>query len=145
LREELKNYTIEKMENEMYPKNLKYSQTHEWVKVDKDVVTVGITDFAAKQLTDLAYLELPSIGEKVARGSSFGVVETVKAVSDLYSPISGKIIKVNENLSREPDIVTEDPYGEGWMIIVKIEDLSELDTLMDSEKYEQLVKKEKEK
>jgi len=129
----------------MYPKNLKYSQTHEWVKVDKDVVTVGVTDFAAKRLTDLAYLELPSIGEKVAKGSSFGVVETVKAVSDLYSPISGKIIKVNEDLSKEPDTVTEDPYGEGWMIIVKIEDLSELDTLMDSEKYEQLVKKEKEK
>ena len=128
----------------MYPKNLKYSQTHEWVKIDKDVVTVGITDFAAKRLTDLAYLELPSIGEKVAKGSSFGVVETVKAVSDLYSPISGKIIKVNENLSKEPDIVTEDPYGEGWMIMVNIEDLSELDALMDWEEYEQLVKKEKE-
>jgi len=132
------------METEMYPKNLKYSQTHEWVKVDKDVVTIGITDFAAKQLTDLAYLELPSIGEKVAKGSSFGVVETVKAVSDLYSPINGKIIKVNENLSKEPDTVTEDPYGEGWMIMVEIEDLSELDALMDSEEYEQLVKKEKE-
>jgi len=132
------------MESEMYPKNLKYSQTHEWVKVDKGVVTVGITDFAAKQLTDLAYLELPSTGEKVAKGSSFGVVETVKAVSDLYSPISGKITKVNENLSKEPDIVTEDPYGEGWMIMVNIEDLSELDALMDWEEYEQLVKKERE-
>lgn len=127
----------------MYPKNLKYSETHEWVKVDKDIVTVGITDFAAKRLTDLAYLELPSTGEKVNKGSSFGVVETVKAVSDLYSPISGKILKVNEDLSKEPDTVTEDPYGEGWMIIVKIEDLSELDALMDSEEYEQLVKKEK--
>ena len=128
----------------MYPKNLKYSQTHEWVKIDRDIVTIGITDFAAKRLTDLAYLELPSIGEKVAKDSSFGVVETVKAVSDLYSPISGKIIKVNENLSKEPDIVTEDPYGEGWMIMVEIEGLSELDALMDSEEYEQLVKKEKE-
>ena len=128
----------------MYPKNLKYSQTHEWVKIDKDVVTVGITDFAAKRLTDIAYLELPSAGEKVAKGSSFGVVETVKAVSDLYSPISGKTIKVNDNLSKEPDIVTEDPYGEGWMLKVEIEDLSELDALMDSEEYEQLVKKERE-
>lgn len=128
----------------MYPKNLKYSETHEWVKVDKDIVTVGITDFAAKRLTDLAYLELPSTGEKVSKGSSFGIIETVKAVSDLYSPISGKIIKVNEDLLKEPDTVTEDPYGEGWMIIVKIEDLSELDALMDWEKYEQLVKKEKE-
>ena len=128
----------------MHPKNLKYSQTHEWVNVDKDVVTVGITDFAVKRLTDIAYLELPSIGEKVAKGSSFGVVETVKAVSDLYSPVSGKVVKANENLSEEPDIIIQDPYGEGWMIKVKIEDLSELDTLMDSEEYEQLVKKEKE-
>ncbi len=128
----------------MCPKNLKYSQTHEWVKVDKDVVTVGITDFATKRLTDLAYIELPSTGEKVVKGSSFGVVETVKAVSDLYSPISGRIIKVNENLSKEPDIVTEDPYGEGWMVMLKIEDLSELDALMDSEEYEQFVEKEKE-
>ncbi len=127
----------------MYPEDLKYSQTHEWVKVDNDIVTIGITDFAAKQLNDLAYLELPSPGEKVGKGSSFGVVETVKAVFDLYSPISGKIIKVNGNLSKEPDMVTEDPYGEGWMIKVKIEDLSELDALMDSEEYEQLVKKEK--
>ncbi len=127
----------------MYPKNLKFSQTHEWVEVDRDVVTVGITDFAAKRLTDLAYLELPSAGEKVAKGSSFGVVETVKAISDLYSPVSGKIIKVNENLSKEPDIVTEDPYGKGWMIVVEIEDLSELDALMDSEEYEQFVEKEK--
>ncbi len=128
----------------MCPKNLKYSQTHEWVKVDKDVVTVGITDFAAKRLTDLAYIELPSTGEKVVKGSSFAVIETVKAVSDLYSPISGRIIKVNENLSKEPDIVTEDPYGEGWMVMLKIEDLSELDALMDSEEYEQFVEKEKE-
>lgn len=86
----------------MYPKNLKYSRTHEWVKVDKDIATVGITDFAAKQLTDLAYLELPSAGEKVARGSSFGVVETVKAVSDLCSPVSGTVVKVNEKLSKDP-------------------------------------------
>ena len=128
----------------MCPKNLKYSQTHEWVKVDKDVVTVGITGFAAKRLTDLAYIELPSTGEKVVKGSSFAVIETVKAVSDLYSPISGRIIKVNENLSKEPDIVTEDPYGEGWMVMLKIEDLSELDALMDSEEYEQFVEKEKE-
>jgi len=128
----------------LYPEDLKYSQTHEWVKVDKDIATVGITGFAAKRLTDLAYLELPSPGEKVAKGSSFGVVETVKAVSDLYSPISGEIIKVNENLSKEPDIVTEDPYGEGWMIKVKIEDQTELDTLMDSEEYEEFVNKEKE-
>jgi len=127
----------------MYPKSLRYSETHEWVKIDRDIVTIGITDFATKQLTDLAYIELPSIGEKVAKGSSFGVIETVKAVSDLYSPVSGEVVKVNEKLSEEPDIVTKDPHNEGWMIMVKIEDPSELDTLMDSKGYEERVKKEK--
>ena len=127
----------------MYPKDLKYSQSHEWVKVDKDIATVGITDFATKQLTDLVYVELPSMGAKVTRGSSFGVVESVKAVSDLHSPVSGTVVKVNEKLSKEPEIINRDPYGKGWMIKVKIEDQTELDTLMDSEEYEQLVKKEK--
>ena len=128
----------------MYPKDLKYTQTHEWVKVDKDIATVGITNFATKQLTDLVYVELPSMGVKITKGSSFGAVESVKAVSDLYSPVSGKVIKVNEKLSKEPEIITQDPYSEGWMIKVKIEDQTELDTLMDSEKYEEQVKKEKE-
>ena len=128
----------------MEPKDLKYTETHEWVKVDKDIATVGITDFATKQLTDLVYVELPSVGAKVTKGSSLGVVESVKAVSDLYSPVSGKVVKVNEKLSKEPEIITQDPYGEGWMIKVKMEDQTELDTLMDSEEYEELVKKEKE-
>ncbi len=127
----------------MYPQDLKYSQSHEWVKVDKDIATVGITDFATKQLTDLVYVELPSLEGKVTKGSFFGAVESVKAVSDLCSPVSGKIIKVNEKLSMRPEIINEDPYGEGWMIKVRIEDQTELDTLVDSEEYEQLVKKEK--
>jgi len=134
---------IEKTENRVYPKDLKYAQTHEWVKVDKDMATVGITDFATKQLTDLVYVELPSMGAKVTKGSSFGVVESVKAVSDLHSPISGAVVKVNEKLSREPEIITQDPYGKGWMIKVKIEDKTELDTLMGSEEYEELARKEK--
>jgi len=132
------------MENRVYPKDLKYSQTHEWVGVDKDMATVGITDFASKQLTDLVYVELPSLGAKVTKGSSFGVVESVKAVSDLHSPVSGTVVKVNEKLSKEPEIINQDSYGEGWMIKVKMEDPSELDTLMDSEEYEQFVNKEKE-
>ena len=127
----------------MYPKDLKYAQTHEWVGVDKNTATVGITDFATKQLTDLVYVELPSMGAKVAKGSSFGVVESVKAVSDLHSPVSGAVVKVNEKLSREPEIVTQDPYGKGWMIKVKVENQTELDTLMGSEEYEELVRKEK--
>jgi len=128
----------------LYPKNLKYSQSHEWVKVDKDIATIGITDFATKQLTDLVYVELPSLEGKVSKGSFFGAVESVKAVSDLCSPVSGKIIKINEKLSKEPEIINQDPYGEGWMIKVKIDNLSELDTLMDSEEYEQFVNKERE-
>jgi glycine cleavage system H protein len=143
LPKEPKNYTSEKRENNLHPEDLKYSQSHEWVKVDKDIATVGITDFATKQLTDLVYVELPSMGAKVTRGSSFGVVESVKAVSDLHSPVSGTVVKVNEKLSKEPEIINQDPYGQGWMIKVKIEDQTELDTLMDSEEYEQLVKKEK--
>jgi len=131
------------MENRVYPKDLKYSQTHEWVGVDKDMATVGITNFATKQLTDLVYVELPSIGAKVTKGSSFGVVESVKAVSDLHSPVSGTVVKVNEKLSKEPEIITQDPYGKGWMIKVKVENQTELDTLMDSEEYEKLVRKEK--
>ncbi len=131
------------MENRLYPEDLKYSQSHEWVKVDKDIATVGITDFATKQLTDLVYVELPSLEGKVTKGSSFGAVESVKAVSDLCSPVSGKIVKVNAKLSMQPEIINQDPYGEGWMIKVKIEDQTELDALMDSEEYEELVKKEK--
>ena len=127
----------------MYPKDLKYSETHEWIKIDKDIATVGITNFATKQLTDLVYVELPSMRAKVAKGSSFGVVESVKAVSDLHSPVSGTVVKVNEKLSREPEIVTQDPCGKGWMIKVKIEDQTDLDALLDSEEYEELVKKEK--
>ena len=127
----------------MYPEDLKYSETHEWVKIDKDIATVGITDFATKQLTDLVYVELPSIGAKVAKGASFGVVESVKAVSDLYSPVSGKVVTVNDKLSKEPEIITQDPYGKGWMIKVKTEDQTELDTLMNSEEYGEQVKKEK--
>jgi len=115
----------------LYPEDLKYSQSHEWVKVDKDIATVGITDFATKQLTDLVYVELPSLEGKVTKGSSFGAVESVKAVSDLCSPLSGKIVKVNEKLSMQPEIINQDPYGEGWMIKVKIEDQTELDTFMD--------------
>ena len=127
----------------MYPEDLKYSQSHEWVKIDKDIATVGITGFATKQLTDLVYVELPSLEGKVTKGSSFGAVESVKAVSDLCSPVSGKIVKVNEKLSKQPEIINQDPYGEGWMIKIKIGDETELDTLMDSEEYEELVRKEK--
>ncbi len=129
----------------MYPEDLKYTKTHEWVKVKKNIGIIGITDFAVRELTDLVYVELPSKGEKVTRGSSFGVVESVKAVSDLNSPVSGEVIKINEELTNKPELITEDPYGKGWMIEVKLQDVAELNTLMDSKEYEKLTKEEEEK
>jgi len=128
----------------MYPEDLKYTETHEWIRADKDIGTVGITDFAVKELTDIVYVELPSVGGKVVKGSSFGTIESVKAVSDLNSPVSGQVLEINEELSRKPEIITQDPYTKGWMIKVKIEDLAELDNLMDAEKYKEWVKKEEE-
>jgi len=129
----------------MYPKDLKYTKTHEWIKVENDVGTVGITDFAAKQLTDLVYIELPSVGEKITKGSPFGVIESVKAVSDLNSPVSGEVIEVHEELSQQIDLISKDPYGEGWMIKVKLQNPEELNNLMNSEDYEEWTKKEEEK
>lgn len=128
----------------MYPEDLKYAKTHEWAKVDNNIATVGITDFAVKQLADLVYVELPSPGEKVTKDTPFGSIESVKAVSDLNSPVTGQVIQVNEDLPAKPELINKDPYGEGWMIKVEMEKLAELDTLMDSEKYEELVKKEEE-
>jgi len=128
----------------MYPKDLKYTKTHEWAKVDNNIATVGVTEFAVKQLADLVYVELPSAGEKVTKNAPFGSIESVKAVSDLNSPVTGQVIQVNEDLPAKPELITNDPYGEGWMIKVEMEKLAELDTLMDSEKYEELVKKEEE-
>jgi len=128
----------------MYPKDLKYTRTHEWAKIEGDIATIGITDFAVKQLTDLVYVEFPSVGEKVTKDSPFGSIESVKAVSDLTSPITGEVIQVNEELPRKIELITKDPYGEGWMIKVKIKDLTELNTSMDSKKYEELIKKEEE-
>jgi len=128
----------------MYPEDLKYAKTHEWAKVDNNIATVGVTEFAVKQLADLVYVELPSAGEKVTKNAPFGSIESVKAVSDLNSPVTGQVIQVNEDLPAKPELITNDPYGEGWMIKVEMENLAELDTLMDSEKYEELVKKEEE-
>jgi len=129
----------------MYPEDLKYTKTHEWIRVKESIGVIGVTDFAVKQLTDLVYVELPSIGENIIRGSSFGVVESVKAVSDLNSPVSGEVIKINEELTNKPELITEDPYGKGWMIEVKLEDVVELNTLMNSKEYEKLTKEEEEK
>jgi len=131
----------EKMEA---PPGLKYSKEHEWVATEESVATIGITDHAQEQLGEIVYIELPSIGEKISKDDPFGVVESVKAVSDIYAPVSGTVIEVNEDLAESPEAVNEDPYGDGWLIKVRVSDASDLDDLMDNEEYEEMIAREKE-
>ena len=121
-----------------FPKDLKYTEEHEWVSVDGDVATVGITDYAQSELGDLVFVELPQVDESVAQMQVFGTVEAVKAVSDLYAPVSGTITEVNELLNDAPETVNKDPYGEGWMIKIKLSDTSELDNLLSAEDYKKV-------
>jgi len=120
----------------MYPKDLKYDREHEWVRLDGDVATIGISHFAQDQLGEVVYVDLPAAGDTLAAGDSFGEVESVKSVSELFCPVTGEIVEVNDALSDAPEVVNEDPYGEGWMIKVKLADTSEVDGLMDADGYE---------
>lgn len=121
----------------MDPATLKYAKTHEWVHVEADTATVGITDFAVQQLTDLVYVGLPEVGKQLKAGEVFGEVESVKAVSDLYAPVSGEVIEVNESLPDDLGTLSEDPFGKGWLIKLRITDRSALDNLLDRKAYEQ--------
>lgn len=121
------------------PENLKYSKEHEWVKVDGDIATVGITDFAQGELGDIVYVEVDTVGDDIAQNEIFGTVEAVKTVSDLFMPISGEIVEFNEALEDNPEAVNSDAYGEGWMIKIKISDASELDGLLDATAYKDLI------
>jgi glycine cleavage system H protein len=125
----------------LYPSNLKYSKEHEWVKVDGDIATVGITDHAQSSLGDIVYVELPKVGTKYISMKEFGVVESVKTVSTLYCPVSGDVIEVNSKLSSAPEAINTDPYGEGWMIKLKMTNKSDLDKLLSASDYEALLKK----
>jgi len=127
-----------------FPEDLKYSKEHEWVLVEDNVATVGITDYAQDQLGDIVFVELPAIGDKVSKEDAFGVVESVKAVSDIYAPVSGKVLEINDDLSDNPEMVNEDPYGDGWMIKIEINDPDELQELMTAAEYEEYVAEEKE-
>ena len=122
-----------------YPDNLKYSKEHEWVKVDGDIATVGITDYAQGELGDVVFVELPEAGDSYAQNDSFGTIEAVKAVSEMYVPVSGEIVEVNAALEDEAGLVNSSPYGEGWMIKVRMADPSELDELMDASAYQEMV------
>lgn len=126
------------------PAGLKYSKEHEWVTADESVAIVGITDHAQEQLGEIVFVELPAVGDKVSKDDPFGVIESVKAVSDIYAPVSGSVVAVNEDLAGSPETVNEDPYGDGWLIKVKVSDPTDYDDLMDSEEYEAMVAEEKE-
>ena len=117
------------------PQNLKYAKSHEWVRVEGDTAVVGISDHAQHELTDIVYVELPPVGDRVEAGKECAVVESVKAASDIYAPVTGDIVEVNEELSRTPELVNQDPYGKGWMFKVKMSDLPELGELMTPSDY----------
>ncbi|MEW6726412.1 MAG: glycine cleavage system protein GcvH [Bacillota bacterium] len=126
----------------MYPSHLRYTREHEWIQVDGRTGKVGITFYAQDQLGDVVFVELPEVGRELRQGETFGVVESVKTVSDLYSPVSGKVVAVNEKLLDRPETVNEDPYGEGWIIVIEIADPSELDGLLDAQAYQRLIEEE---
>lgn len=118
------------------PSDLKYTSDHEWIKVDGDVVTIGITDFAQSELGDIVYVEIETEGESLDKGEVFGTVEAVKTVSDLFMPIKGEVIEFNEGIESDPESVNSDPYGAGWMIKVKVLDPKDLDALLTAEAYQ---------
>ena len=121
-------------------KNLKYTKDHEWVRVEGDIAYVGITDFAQGELGDIVYVEIETLNEEIEMGDVFGTVEAVKTVSDLFMPISGEVIELNEKLESEPELVNSDPYGDGWMVKIKIDNISQLDELLDLDGYDSITK-----
>jgi glycine cleavage system H protein len=126
----------------MYPKELKYDREHEWVRLDGDLAVIGISHFAQDQLGEVVYVDLPSAGDAINAGETFGEVESVKSVSELFSPVTGEIVEVNEALGDTPETVNEDPYGDGWMIKVKLADPAEVDGLMSADEYEAFLAEE---
>jgi len=127
-----------------FPKELRYSREHEWVAVEENIATIGITDYAQDQLGDIVYVELPEVSTQVIKDEAFGVVESVKAVSDIYAPVSGTVTEVNVGLPDSPETINEDPYGDAWMIRVEMSDPDELEDLMKATEYKKFVEEEKE-
>jgi len=126
-----------------YPQNLRYTKQHEWARKEGKVIVVGITFHAQEELGDVVYVELPKVGSAITAGTAFGVIESTKAVSELFAPISGKVVKVNDSLSNSPQTVNEDPYQAGWLIEVEAADAQQIDQLMDAAAYEKLVQEKK--
>jgi glycine cleavage system H protein len=127
----------------MYPQELLYTKEHEWVRVDGSIATIGITDHAQKELGDIVYVELPKSGEHVTANESFGTVESVKAVSEIYSPVTGEVTAANPKVQSSPELVNADPHGDAWLIRVRVPDRSEIENLMTAEDYEAYIREEK--
>lgn len=127
-----------------FPEGLKYSKEHEWVLVENRIATVGITEYAQQELGDIVYVELPEAGEKIVKDDPFGAVESVKAVSDVYAPVSGTVLEVNDALPDSPETINEDPYGDGWMIKVEMTDMDDLKDLMSADEYAEYVEQQRE-
>ncbi|MBU0518601.1 glycine cleavage system protein GcvH [bacterium] len=121
------------------PSNLLYTKEHEWAAVAGDVVTIGITDYAQGELGDIVFVELPQVGDSVVKGDSFGTIEAVKAVSDLYAPVSGEVTEVNDDLADTPEIINQSPYDEGWMLKIKLSDPSQKDDMLSADGYKKLI------
>lgn len=128
-----------------FPEDLLFTKTHEWARVEDDIMTVGITDFAQKQLGDITYIELPEEGQEIAKDDVYGTVDSLKTVSELYAPVSGVIIEVNDSLPNSAELINEDPYGEAWMIKIEMSNTSELEDLLDAKSYAKFCAKQKEK
>lgn len=120
-------------------KDLLYTEEHEWVSVEENVATIGITDYAQGELGDVVFVELPAVGTEVKQMESFGTIEAVKAVSDLFAPVSGQVVEINEALADQPELVNKDPYVDGWMIKIKLSDLSELESLLKADAYKSMI------
>ncbi len=120
----------------MIPKNLKYNESHEWVRQEDDIATIGITDYAQSEIQDIVFVELPDVGTHITQKTEFGVIESVKAAFDLYAPVSGEVIEVNESLLDAPEQINESPYDDGWFLKIKMTDSNELDELLDANDYQ---------
>jgi glycine cleavage system H protein len=127
-----------------FPEDLKYSKEHEWVRLNGNIATIGISDYAQDQLGEIVFVELPDEGEEFEKDDAFGVVESVKSVNDIFSPISGKIVEINDPVVDSPEIVNEDPYAEGWLVKIEVSDPKELGELMSAKEYEAYIKEESE-
>jgi glycine cleavage system H protein len=126
----------------MTPEDSRYAKSHEYVHIEGDIGTIGITDYAQKELGDVVFVELPKAGTQLEQGDELGSIESVKAVSELFAPVSGEVVEVNEALSEKPELVNTDPYGDGWMVKVRVSTPEEADELMDAEEYEEYIEKE---